>query len=167
VTIDATLDRFFHDRRAAFRDPARRGRPPPASHLYEDGTTFRIQVDATSAKAKRIAKLGTAPVSLTIQSEVPPYRYAVVYGSATLGPSTDPQLRTRVARRYFGRIAGDQYVQQENAAGRGEAAGSSPRPSRRFARLGRLVRPPYFRLADREPGAGVGAGLDTPAIGLP
>ncbi len=39
------------------------------------------------------AKLGRAPVCLTIQSEVPPYRYA-----------------------------GDQYVRGETAAGRGEAA---------------------------------------------
>ena len=86
-----------------------------------DGRVFRLQVDDTSAKAKRITKLGRAPVWLTIQSEMPPYRYAV-YGTATLGPSTDRKLRTRVARRYFGRLAGDQYVAQETAGGRGEAS---------------------------------------------
>jgi hypothetical protein len=64
------------------------------------------------------ATLGRAPVSLTVQTEVPPYRYAVVYGTATLGPSDDPALRPRIARRYFGRYAGDQYVAQEAAAGR-------------------------------------------------
>ena len=123
MTIDATLDRFFRDRRVAvLAIPRDVGRPPLTTPIWYDwdGTTFRIQVDDTSAKAKRIAKLGRAPVSLTIQSEVPPYRYAVVYGTATLGPSTDPGLRTRVARRYFGRIAGDQYVAKETAAGRGE-----------------------------------------------
>ena len=100
--------------------PRDAGRPPLTTPIWYDwdGAAFRIQVDDTSAKAKRIAKLGRAPVSLTIQSEVPPYRYAVVYGTATLGPSTDPGLRTRVARRYFGRIAGDQYVAKETAAGR-------------------------------------------------
>lgn len=119
----ATLDRFFRDRRVGvLAIPRDAGRAPLSTPIWYDwdGAAFRIQVEDTSAKAKRIGKLGRAPVSLTIQSEVPPYRYAVVYGTATLGPSTDPGLRTRVARRYFGRIAGDQYVQQETAAGRGE-----------------------------------------------
>ena len=125
MTIDAKLDRFFRDRRVAVlaipRDP---GKPPLTTPIWYDwdGAVFRIQVDDTSAKAKRIAKLGRAPVSLTIQSEVPPYRYAVVYGTATLGPSDDPGLRVRVARHYLGRVAGDQYVRQEQRAGRGESS---------------------------------------------
>ena len=122
---EATLDRFFRDRRVAvLAIPRDDGRPPLTTPIWYDwdGTVFRIQVEETSAKAKRIVKLREAPVSLTIQSEVPPYRYAVVYGTATLGPSGDPALRVRVARRYFGRYAGDQYVAQETAAGRGEAA---------------------------------------------
>jgi hypothetical protein len=120
----ATLDRFFRARRVAvLAIPRDDGRPPLTTPIWYDwdGSAFRLQVESTSAKAKRIAKLGRAPVSLTIQSEVPPYRYAVVYGTATLGPSDDPALRPRVARRYFGRFAGDQYVAQENAAGRGES----------------------------------------------
>jgi len=91
VTIDATLDRFFHDRRVAvLAIPRDAGRPPLTTPIWYDwdGAAFRIQVDDTSAKAKRIAKLGRAPVSLTIQSEVPPYRYAVVYGTAFLGSLT-------------------------------------------------------------------------------
>jgi PPOX class probable F420-dependent enzyme len=119
----ATLDRFFRDRRVAvLAIPRDDGKPPLTTPIWYDwdGSAFRIQVDATSAKAKRIARLGRAPVSLTIQSEVPPYRYAVVYGTATVGPSDDPSLRRRVARRYFGRYAGDQYVAQETTAGRGE-----------------------------------------------
>jgi hypothetical protein len=47
---------------------------------------------------------------MTIQSEVPPYRYAVVYGSATLKPNDDPTLRRRIARRYLGWLAGEQFV---------------------------------------------------------
>lgn len=119
-----TLDRFFRDRRVAvLAIPRDGGRAPLTTPVWYDwdGTAFRVQVEHTSAKAKRIGALGRAPVSLTVQSEVPPYRYAVVYGTATLGPSTDPGLRTRVARRYFGRYAGDQYVAQETAAGRGES----------------------------------------------
>jgi hypothetical protein len=57
-------------------------------------------------------------VTLVVQSEVPPYRYAIVYGSARLVERGDAELRRRVARRYFGRLAGDQYVAQENAGGR-------------------------------------------------
>src|SRR5882672_9339215 len=105
----ATLDRFFRARRVAvLAIPRDDGRPPLTTPIWYDwdGTTFRLQVDATGAKAKRLAKLGRAQVSLTIQSEVPPYRYAVVYGTATLGPSDDPALRVRVARHYFGRVAG-------------------------------------------------------------
>jgi hypothetical protein len=119
-----TLDRFLRDRRVAVLSIPRDGKAPLTTPIWYDwdGMVFRLQVDDTSAKAKRIAKLGTASVSLTIQSEVPPYRYAVVYGQATLGPSTDPELRPRVARRYFGRVAGDQYVAQETAAGRGESS---------------------------------------------
>jgi PPOX class probable F420-dependent enzyme len=120
---DATLDRFFRDRRVGVLAIPRDGRPPLAHPVWYDydGAVFRIQIEATSAKARAIARHGrSAPISLTVQSEAPPYRYAVVYGDARLGPSTDPKLRRRVARRYFGRFAGDQYVRQETADGRGE-----------------------------------------------
>jgi hypothetical protein len=119
------LYRFFRNRRVAVLSiPREPGKPPLTTPVWYDwdGSAFRIQVEAKSAKAKRVAKLGTAPVSLAIQSEVPPYRYAVVYGQATLGPSTDPELRLQIARRYLGRYAGDQYVRDETAAGRGEDA---------------------------------------------
>lgn len=120
---DRDLDAFFRARRVAvLAIPRDDGRAPLTTPIWYDwdGSVFRLQVDATSAKAKRIAKLGQAQVSLAIQSEVPPYRYAVVYGTATLGAGGDPALRVRVARRYFGRLAGDQYVAQETSAGRGE-----------------------------------------------
>jgi PPOX class probable F420-dependent enzyme len=117
------LDRFFRDRRVGVLAIPRDGRAPLTHPVwYEwDGTAFRIQVDPTSAKAKQL-RTGPRAVSFAVQSEVPPYRYAVVYGTATLGDGGDPALRTRVARRYFGRIAGDQYVQQETKDGRGEAS---------------------------------------------
>jgi nitroimidazol reductase NimA-like FMN-containing flavoprotein (pyridoxamine 5'-phosphate oxidase superfamily) len=119
----ATLDRFLRDRRVGVLAIPLDDKPPLTHPVWYDfdGAVFRIQVEATSAKAKRF-RAGPLAVSFTVQSEVPPYRYAVVYGTATLGPSADPALRTRVARRYFGRLAGDQYVQQETKEGRGEAA---------------------------------------------
>jgi hypothetical protein len=62
------------------------------------------------------------PVALAVQSEVPPYRYAVVHGPARLGPNHPPGLRRALARRYFGRLAGDQYVADEERRGVGDAA---------------------------------------------
>lgn len=116
----SALDSFLRARRVGVLAIARDGRAPLSSPIWYDydGTRFRIQVDAAGAKAKTIARHGTAAVSLTVQSEVPPYRYAVAYGTAALAPSGDPDLRKRVARRYFGRFAGDTYVKQEEAAGR-------------------------------------------------
>jgi hypothetical protein len=90
------LYRFFRNRRVAVLSiPREPGKPPLTTPVWYDwdGSAFRIQVEATSAKAKHVARLGAAPVSLAVQSEVPPYRYAVIYGQATLGPSTNPELR--------------------------------------------------------------------------
>lgn len=117
---DAALDTFLRARRVGVLAIARADRAPLTSPIWYDydGERFRIQVDAGGAKATTIARLGTAPVSLTVQSEVPPYRYAVAYGTATLAAGGDAELRRRVARRYFGRLAGDMYVKQEEAAGR-------------------------------------------------
>lgn len=116
---DHTLDRFLRDRRVAVLAVPRGERPPLATPIWYDydGTRFRIQVEATSAKAKLVGRRPTTPVSLVVQSEVPPYRYAIVYGTARLIETGDPDLRRRVARRYFGRLAGDQYVAQEDATG--------------------------------------------------
>jgi hypothetical protein len=79
-------------------------------------------VDATSAKARAFARGAALPVALTIQSEAPPYRYAVVHGTATLRPNDQPGLRRRLARRYFGRLGGDLYVAEEEKRGVGESA---------------------------------------------
>ncbi|HEY2386226.1 MAG TPA: pyridoxamine 5'-phosphate oxidase family protein [Candidatus Binatia bacterium] len=117
----AELPRFLRARRVAVLAIPRDGRSPLTTPIWYDydGERFRIQVEATSAKAKLLGRRDVTPVSLVVQSEVPPYRYAIVYGSALLRADADPALRRRVARRYFGRIAGDQYIAQEDAAGRG------------------------------------------------
>lgn len=114
------LDRFLRARRVAVLAIARGERPPLATPIWYDydGTCFRIQVEATSAKARLVGRRDAMPVSLVVQSEVPPYRYAVIYGTARLRAAGDVALRRSVARRYFGRLAGDAYVAQEDAAGR-------------------------------------------------
>lgn len=119
-----TLDRFLRDRRVAVLSIPRDGKAPLSTPIWYDwdGTSFRVVVDATSAKAKVVARHPDAPVSLAIQSEVPPYRYAVVYGRARLLGEGDAALRERLALRYFGSMAGAQYLKQEEAAGRNAAS---------------------------------------------
>lgn len=117
------IDRFFRDRRVAILSIPRDGRSPLSAPVWYDydGSRFRVQVDATSAKAKAFAKVATLPVSLAIQSEIPPYRYAVVHGPATL-IENEAGLRRKLARRYFGRVAGDLYVAEEEKKGVDDAA---------------------------------------------
>ena len=117
------LDAFLRDRRVAVLAIPRDGKPPLSTPIWYDwdGRRIRVQVEATSTKARLLERAGgTRRVALTVQAEAPPYRYAVLYGPATLGPN-EPGLRQRIARRYFGRTAGDMYVKQEDAAGRDES----------------------------------------------
>jgi nitroimidazol reductase NimA-like FMN-containing flavoprotein (pyridoxamine 5'-phosphate oxidase superfamily) len=122
--IAAWLDRFFRQRRVAVLAIPRPGRSPLATPVWFDwdGARFRVQVEAGSAKARALAGGAPVPVALTVQSEVPPYRYAVVHGVATLRPNDEAGLRRRLARRYFGRWAGDLYVAGEEQRGVDDAA---------------------------------------------
>jgi nitroimidazol reductase NimA-like FMN-containing flavoprotein (pyridoxamine 5'-phosphate oxidase superfamily) len=117
------IDGFLHDRRVGVLAIPRDGRPSLSTPVWYDwdGRRLRLQVEATSTKAKLLERAGGGlRVGFTVQAEAPPYRYAVLYGPATLQPN-EPGLRRRIARRYFGRVAGDMYVQQEDAAGRDES----------------------------------------------
>lgn len=118
------LDAFLRNRRIAVLAIPRPGRSPLTTPVWYDytGAHFSVQVEATSAKAKAFAGAADLPVSLTVQSEVPPYRYAVVHGRATLRGATEPGLRRRLARRYFGRLGGDLYVSEQERNGVDDAA---------------------------------------------
>lgn len=120
----AWLETFFRHRRVAVLAIPRAGRSPLATPVWYDwdGQRFVVQVEAKSAKAKAFAGAASLPVALTVQSEVPPYRYAVVHGQATLRPNDRPGLRRRLARRYFGRLIGDVYVAEEEKRGVDEGA---------------------------------------------
>jgi PPOX class probable F420-dependent enzyme len=113
--IDGWLDRFLRQRRVAVLAIPRPGRSPLATPVWFDwdGTRLRVQVERGSAKAKALAGDGAVPVALTVQSEVPPYRYAVIHGRARLRANGDAGMRRRLARRYFGRWVGDLYVAGE------------------------------------------------------
>ena len=119
MMTDAARDTFLRNRRVGVLSIARNGKPPLASPVWYDydGTCFRIHVEATSAKAKLVGRVGTEQVSFTVQSEVPPYRYVVAYGTASLRPTGNASLRQRVARRYFGRLVGDMYLAEEEKRG--------------------------------------------------
>jgi nitroimidazol reductase NimA-like FMN-containing flavoprotein (pyridoxamine 5'-phosphate oxidase superfamily) len=121
---ESWLERFFRARRVAVVAIPRAGRSPLATPVWYDydGTRFRVQVEATSAKAKSFAGSQAMPVSLTIQSEVPPYRYAVIHGQARLVANDQPGMRRRLARRYFGRLVGDLYVAEETKRGVDDSA---------------------------------------------
>lgn len=122
--IDGWLDRFLRQRRVAVLAMPRPGRSPLTTPVWFDwdGARFRVQVEPGSAKARALAGAVPVPVSLTVQSEVPPYRYVVVHGRARLCPNDQPGLRRRLARRYFGRWAGDLYVAGEVERGVDDAA---------------------------------------------
>ena len=122
--IDGWLDRFLRQRRVAVLAIPRPGRSPLATPVWFDwdGARFRVQVERNSAKAKALAGDAPVPVALTVQSEVPPYRYAVVHGRARLRPNDQPGLRRRLARRYFGRRVGDLYVAGEAERGVDDAS---------------------------------------------
>lgn len=122
--MDGWVERFLRQRRVAVLAIPRPGRSPLATPVWFewDGSRFRIQVERGSAKAKALAGDAPVPVALTVQSEVPPYRYAVIHGQARLRPNDRPGLRRELARRYFGRMAGDMYVAGEVERGVDDAA---------------------------------------------
>ncbi len=124
MKIEGWLDRFLRQRRVAVLAIPRPGRSPLATPVWFDwdGSVIRVQVEASSAKARALAGDAPVPVALTVQSEVPPYRYAVIHGTATLHANDRPGLRRRLARRYFGRLGGDLYVAQEEQRGNGDEA---------------------------------------------
>ena len=117
------LDAFLRGRRVAVLSMTRGPDKPPLTHpiWYDyDGKTFRVQVEDTSAKAKLLRRVGKAPCSFAVQSEVPPYRYAIAYGTATvadIGATAQAELRRSIARRYFGRAVGDMYIAQGDQQG--------------------------------------------------
>ena len=118
------LEGFFRARRVAVLAIPRAERSPLTTPVWYDydGTRFRVQVEAISAKARSLAASETTPVSLTIQSEVPPYRYAVIHSQARLVANDQPGMQRRLARRYFGRMVGDRYVDEETKRGVDDAA---------------------------------------------
>ena len=121
---DNWMKPFLRDRRVAVLSIPRTDRAPLTTPVWYDydGARFLVQVESGSAKAKALAGKDDTAVALTIQSEVPPYRYVVIYGTASLQPNGQPGLRRKLAHRYFGRLAGNMYVEQEEQRGVNDAS---------------------------------------------
>lgn len=91
---------------------ARDGRGPltvPVWYRYEPGGNVQIVTERHSRKAKLLA-LGTR-ISLCVQDEAPPYKYASVEGPIVrIEPSDAERDERPLAHRYLGRKAGDHYM---------------------------------------------------------
>ncbi len=116
----AEIERFLCARRVAILALARDGRPPLCSPVWyeREPGRFLILVEATSAKARLLEKCESVPTTVTVQSEVPPYRHALILGRARIVPALDTAgLNARLARHYLGRVGGDLYVKEQERRG--------------------------------------------------
>lgn len=95
------------------------GRGPlalPIWYLYRDGDIV-IEIDGTSRKAELLRAAGRA--TLTVQSELPPYKYVSVEGPVELTTPEHDELE--MATRYLGAEVGAWYV-EHNPRGEGSVA---------------------------------------------
>lgn len=104
------LERFVSAARIAILAYARRDGTPnqvPIWYSYERG---RFLMVSTTTSPKVLATKRAPRVTLTIQDEAPPYRAVTVEGTVAFSETpVTGGLSTRLARRYFGRIGGNEY----------------------------------------------------------
>lgn len=105
---------FLADVRVGVLAIERPGKGPLAHPVWYvfDGTDVIVTMEATSVKARLLARSGRA--TMTVQDERPPYRYVMVEGPATIEPASDGDgydLR-EVAIRYLGTEAGNAYADE-------------------------------------------------------
>lgn len=90
----------------AVDEPARGPHALPIWYLYEAGDVL-VGIDGTSRKAELLRAAGRA--TLTVQSEVAPYKYVSVEGPVSLEPAVHDELALAV--RYLGLDLGAWYVE--------------------------------------------------------
>ncbi len=122
-TVPSWVHGFLRDRRVAVLSLVRGDRLPLTTPVWYDWDerVFRVVVEVTSRKARLLARRPTTDASITVQSEWPPYRYVVMYGVARLTDESPAVLRRALARRYFGRLGGDMYLDEEAKRGATDA----------------------------------------------
>lgn len=103
---------FLAERHVAVLGVAEAGRGPlavPVWYAYEPGGVVRFVTGGTSRKARLIALAGR--VSLCVQTETPPYRYASVEGRAAIvGPPDFVRDVRAMAVRYLGEAMAEVYL---------------------------------------------------------
>ncbi len=97
-------------------EPGRGPLAVPIWYWYRPGGDIHMVTGADSRKG-RLLRLATR-ATLVVQTEAPPYKYASVEGSLSLGvPEYDRDVR-QVAHRYLGPAFGEQYLK---SSGSGES----------------------------------------------
>ena len=96
------------------------GRGPlavPIWYWYRPGGDIHIVTGESSRKARALRTAGRA--SFTVQTETPPYQYAMVEGPVTRStPDFERDIR-QVAIRYLGERGGEAYLAATGSTGQG------------------------------------------------
>jgi PPOX class probable F420-dependent enzyme len=93
----------------ALAEPARGPLTVPVWFAYEPGGVVRFVTGGASRKAKLLREAGR--LSLCVQTDTPPYKYASVEGPARIVGAPDPERDVRaIAIRYLGPQMGEMYL---------------------------------------------------------
>ena len=91
------------------------GRGPltiPVWYAYEPGGDVQVVTERASRKGKLLEE--GRRISLCVQDEAPPYKYASVEGPVVRIEPSDAERHERfLAHRYLGTEAGDRYMESE------------------------------------------------------
>src|SRR4051812_36205135 len=105
-------EEFLAETRVGIISIAEPGRGPltvPVWFAYERGGVVRFVTGGTSRKAKLLQPAGR--LSLCVQTETPPYKYASVEGPALIVGAPDHERDVRgIAIRYLGPEMGEMYL---------------------------------------------------------
>jgi uncharacterized protein len=108
----AERETFLAETHIGIISVAEAGRGPltiPVWYAYEPGGVLRFVTGGKSKKAGLIRQSGR--ISLCVQTETPPYKYASIEGPATIGvPDFERDIRA-LAHRYLGEQMAEMYLQ--------------------------------------------------------
>ena len=104
---------FLADVRVGILSLNQEGRGPlttPVWYAYEPGGDVQFATERASRKGKLLEE--GVRISLCVQEEAPPYKYASVEGSIIrIEPSDAERHERALAHRYLGPEAGDRYME--------------------------------------------------------
>ena len=104
---------FLADVRVGVLSLNQEGRGPltaPVWYAYEPGGDVQVVTERASRKGKMLEE--GQRISLCVQDEAPPYKYASVEGPIIRIESSDAERHERaLAHRYLGSEAGDRYME--------------------------------------------------------